>query len=86
MAIVSSDVVRTICERALARVGVPKNGAEKQVDLLIEAELRGRSSHGLLRLPRVIERIENGVASATATGLHTPGEGRPFWRSMDRTD
>ena len=56
--------------RALCRAGVPETEARIQVDLLMEAELRGVASHGFLRLPRVIERIENGVTSATATGEH----------------
>ncbi len=42
-----------------------------QADLLVEAELRGRPSHGLLRLARIIERIENGVIDPHATGGHT---------------
>jgi LDH2 family malate/lactate/ureidoglycolate dehydrogenase len=54
----------------LARAGVPAEAADLQVDLLIEAELRGHPSHGLLRLPRILERIANGVASPTARGRH----------------
>jgi LDH2 family malate/lactate/ureidoglycolate dehydrogenase len=69
--------------KALVRAGVPEENARIQVDLLLEAELRGRASHGLLRLPRVIERIRNGVANPVATGrmewrgdalLHVDGE------------
>lgn len=56
--------------RALARAGVPQDNAIVQRDLLIEAELRDLASHGLLRLPRVIERIANGVADPAATGAH----------------
>jgi L-2-hydroxycarboxylate dehydrogenase (NAD+) len=54
--------------RALARAGVPDAHALIQMDLLLEAELRGRASHGLLRLPRVIERICNGVANPLTRG------------------
>lgn len=64
---------RQISRRALARAGVPGAHADIQVDLLLEAELLGRASHGLLRLPRVVERIRNGVCDP-----HTTGEG--VWR------
>jgi LDH2 family malate/lactate/ureidoglycolate dehydrogenase len=66
---VGVEQVRRVAEQALLNVDVPPHHAKLQVDLLLEAELRGRPSHGLLRLPRIIERIENGVASASATGL-----------------
>lgn len=47
---------------------VPQRHAEIQADLLVEAELRGRSSHGVLRLPRIVERIRNGVCNPLTTG------------------
>ena len=59
---------------ALAVAGVPEGHAETQIDLLLEAELYDRPSHGLLRLPRIIERIHNGVADPLT-------EGRAVWRS-----
>lgn len=59
---------------ALVHAGVPPACAQLQADLLLEAELRAVPSHGFLRLERIINRIGNGVASATATGQHQ-------WRS-----
>jgi LDH2 family malate/lactate/ureidoglycolate dehydrogenase len=41
-----------------------------QVDLLLEAELRGRPSHGLMRLPRIVQRIRNGVVDPKSEGSH----------------
>lgn len=64
-----SDIERT-ARAALRRAGVPPAQAALQTELLLEAELRGTASHGLLRLPRVIERITNGVTDPLATGLH----------------
>ena len=52
----------------LAAAGVPEPAAVVQTDLLVEAELRGHASHGLLRIPRLVERIENGVLDPTTTG------------------
>ncbi len=56
---------------ALTRVGVPAANARIQVDLLLEAELRGRASHGLQRLPRVVQRIRNGVTNPVTRGQTT---------------
>ena len=50
--------------------GVPEAFARTQTDLLLEAQMRGYASHGLLRLPRVIERIVNGATSPTSSGVH----------------
>jgi len=57
--------------RALTPWRVPGAAAELQVATLIEAELRGHPSHGLSRLPRVIDRIEAGVTDPTTVGQHT---------------
>ena len=54
--------------RALTQVGVPQKQAEIQMALLLDAECRGTVSHGVLRLPRIIERINNGVTSPTTQG------------------
>jgi len=54
--------------RALMKVGVPEPFAHQQMSLLIDAELCGHPSHGLLRLPRVIERIINGVSDPATQG------------------
>jgi L-2-hydroxycarboxylate dehydrogenase (NAD+) len=44
--------------------------AAQQVDLLLEADLRGVSSHGMLRLPRILRRIGNGVTDPASRGQH----------------
>jgi L-2-hydroxycarboxylate dehydrogenase (NAD+) len=55
---------------ALRAAGVPDGPARTQVALLLEAELRGVPSHGLLRLPHLIQRIANGVVDPSAVGRH----------------
>ena len=67
---VNTGRVRTTIEAVLQAHGVPEPFARIQTDLLLEAQLRGYASHGLLRLPRIIERIDNGVASPAASGAH----------------
>ncbi len=67
---IAASEIRQICAAALLRAGAPESHARLQVDLLLEAELRGRASHGLLRLPRIVARIRNGVADPRASGRH----------------
>lgn len=56
---------------ALEKAGIPQKHAEIQISLLLDAEMRGVPSHGLLRLPRVVERVLNGATNPNATGAHT---------------
>ncbi len=65
---VTHEEARQTGIRALARAGVPAAHAQTQIDLLIEAELVDRPSHGLLRLPRLIARIGNGVIDPVTEG------------------
>lgn len=65
----SEELVRKTALRALERVA-PPDYAAAQVDLLLEADLRGVPSHGMLRLPRVIARINNGATDPKSTGQH----------------
>ena len=60
---------RETAMRALTLAGVPFDNARTQLDLLVEAELSDRPSHGLLRLPRIVARIRNGVADPVTTGV-----------------
>lgn len=47
--------------RVLEAQGTPPAAAEMQARVLVEADLRGQHSHGLQRLPTIVERITNGV-------------------------
>ena len=62
--------IRSLAEAVLVKYGAPETHAKTQVDLLLEAELRGYASHGLLRLRRIVERMANGVTDASSTGRH----------------
>jgi L-2-hydroxycarboxylate dehydrogenase (NAD+) len=68
--ILSEAELRPLAVAALQRRGVPDDSAALQADLLLEAELRGLASHGLLRLPRLISRLEKGLADPQARGSH----------------
>ncbi|WDR04810.1 Ldh family oxidoreductase [Devosia rhodophyticola] len=70
MPLVDAVELRDVATAALKGAGVPEGGARLQADLLLDAELRAVPSHGFLRLERLVARIGNGVASATASGSH----------------
>lgn len=65
---------RGLCHAVLAARGTPPAQAEAQTRLLVEADLRGRPSHGLQRLPTLAARIDNGLLDPAA-------EGRLRWRT-----
>ena len=70
MVIIDAQKLEVLGAAALKRAGVPPDHAAQQLSLLLEAELRGVPSHGLLRLERVIRRIKNGVADPYVRGDH----------------
>jgi L-2-hydroxycarboxylate dehydrogenase (NAD+) len=66
---ISADEARQLALEVLQAAGVPDEAASTQVDLLVEAELRGRASHGLQRLPIVVERIRAGLSDPRSRGV-----------------
>lgn len=60
--------IKPVIDRVLMNAGVPPENALIQRDLLLDAEMRGIASHGLLRLPRIVERIANGVCDPVTRG------------------
>jgi L-2-hydroxycarboxylate dehydrogenase (NAD+) len=65
-----AERIRKTLQAVLVAQGVPESFARIQTDLLLEAQMRGYASHGLLRLPRIVERIVNGVSSPASRGAH----------------
>lgn len=67
--LVALEDLLALAERALMRVEVPKWMAGRVSDVLVDAEARGISSHGLVRLPSYVDRVKAGlidIASAPA--------------------
>src|SRR5947209_5863745 len=52
---------RALILDVLAGLGAGDAEAADQADVLVEGDLRGRSSHGVQRLPVIAERIRNGL-------------------------
>lgn len=73
MKILESDAL-ALGIRLLTRRGAPHPHAALQARVLVEAELKGHPSHGLQRLPRLLTRIERGLADPHARG-------RTHWRA-----
>jgi LDH2 family malate/lactate/ureidoglycolate dehydrogenase len=58
-----SDILKDFCINILIKVGVKDEDAEIIADSLICAEIRGVKSHGVVRLPAYVKRLEKGVLS-----------------------
>ncbi len=67
---VDAETIGQTLRAVLIAHGVPEPFARSQTDLLVEAQMRGYASHGVLRLPRIIERIVNDVSSPASSGVH----------------
>ena len=52
------------CRRLLEKAGVPADQAELISQVIVEADLRGISSHGILRLPAYLRRVLAGTMTA----------------------
>ena len=57
---INADTARDLCIKILAATGAGEDNAALVVDNLIQAELRGISSHGLSRMMVYCTRLENG--------------------------
>lgn len=57
----------TFVRHALEGAGVPAPEAAIVADTLVEADLRGVHSHGVMRLPNYVKRIQAGVVRAEAS-------------------
>jgi LDH2 family malate/lactate/ureidoglycolate dehydrogenase len=61
---VSAAVARGFCQAVLERGGVPMADAFLVADGLIDADLRGVSTHGLVRFPIYVTRLRKGLVKA----------------------
>ena len=65
MRVAAEDLRRFVVE-VFAAVGMPSGEAETVADVLVWANLRGVDSHGVTRLPRYLEMIEQGLMNIAA--------------------
>jgi len=53
---VASDELQHWCVRKLTSVGVPEDHAKITADVLVQANLRGVDSHGVLRVEHYVKK------------------------------
>ena len=58
---VKSEVLLAFATQAFVKVGMPEEDAAWSAETLVQAELRGVSSHGIIRLPGYVKRFEAGM-------------------------
>jgi L-2-hydroxycarboxylate dehydrogenase (NAD+) len=59
--LITADAERALIEDVLEAYGATPAEARQQAYVLVEADLRGQSSHGVQRVPMLVQRIRNGV-------------------------
>ncbi len=59
---VDADDLRTFAQRLFVGVGLPAVDADTVADSLVTADLRGTHSHGVIRLPFLVDRVVQGGA------------------------
>ena len=60
------DTLKTFCQQAYLKAGVPDEEAEIVADLLTRSDLRGVETHGVTRLPIYIQRLQKGYVRKEA--------------------
>jgi LDH2 family malate/lactate/ureidoglycolate dehydrogenase len=61
---VTAQVARAFCQEVFERAGLPTADAFLVADALIDADLRGISTHGLVRFPVYVTRLKQGLVNA----------------------
>jgi LDH2 family malate/lactate/ureidoglycolate dehydrogenase len=61
---VHADQVRAFCQAVFERTGLPAGDAFLVADALVDADLRGVSTHGLVRFPIYVSRVRTGLVTA----------------------
>ena len=69
--VVAVDDERRLITAILDAVGASPQESAITSDALVEADLRGQTSHGLLRLPRIVERVRGGLTRVNAAPVIT---------------
>ncbi len=62
--LVRAEAARSFCQQVFEEAGLPKEDAFLVADALIDADLRGVSTHGLVRFPIYVTRLRKGLVNA----------------------
>ena len=63
MITVDPEKMRELAAAIFTAKGMPEKDAEEVADCLVDAHMIGRESHGLLRIPCYVRRLEQGGAN-----------------------
>ena len=61
---VSATQLTAFVTRAFIAAGLPKDDAQAVAGLMVEADLRGSDTHGVIRLPLYVRRLRAGGINA----------------------
>ena len=56
----TAEQLRSIARAVFAAVGAPDDIASYMGETLVECDLMGHESHGVIRIPNYVERVESG--------------------------
>src|ERR1700740_250179 len=62
---IAAPQLAAFVSRAFSAAGVPEADAKILADLMVEADLRGSDTHGVIRLPIYVRRIRAGGVNPT---------------------
>lgn len=66
-ALIPETGLKAFCRQALVATGMREDDARLSAEVLVEADLRGVHSHGVVRLPIYVERLRLGVMTPKPT-------------------
>jgi hypothetical protein len=90
---VPADRLASFIARAFAAAGLPAEDSDTLAQLMVEADLRGSDTHGVIRLPLYVRRIRAGGVNAKPNirrisdrrrQRHGPSGDAPRRRACDR--
>lgn len=61
---IPANVLHDVSQKLLEKVGVPADQADLIARVIVRADLRGIGSHGVLRLPAYIHKVQRGLMAA----------------------
>jgi LDH2 family malate/lactate/ureidoglycolate dehydrogenase len=61
MAVIPVEKARQLSKSALTRAGIDSREVDIIADILVEAEILGRPTHGLIRLPGIVSRAKDQI-------------------------
>jgi LDH2 family malate/lactate/ureidoglycolate dehydrogenase len=62
----TADELRRVSEAIFKAVGTPSDVAPYMAETLVECDLMGHESHGVIRIPSYVERVEAGLCAPAA--------------------